>query len=727
METTDTFDQHKISRKRKISHTEKLCEEQHSSENDLIGKNVWKKKTDVSSLNLTPIKCEMKCVSRCNRCSDWLIHMDDTISDFKSVSYFVNERNVESDLTLDSNSELDLKQTAYRIKDVPSVTPTIKSTYGLSLNEKWMYNTRKCVDASPLIASLSDGRKAVFIGSHSHKFSAILFDSGQLLWETTLGNKIESSACITLCGEFVLVGCYDFNLYAIKSSPVVDPVTSLVIFGSHDQCLHVVDIKVKEKVWCTMIGHGSIFVSPCVSSQPHLIFCATLGGIVAALHGDNGKLLWQHNCRKPLFSSPMLTKHGICVSCVDRQIYHINFQGQMNWKFTAEDLVFSSPTVVGNVILVGSNDCHLYCLSMEGYRIWKVKVESAVSSLTFTFTLNYSPQDHDIIKIKTKASQNNMYFLSNCSPQKFSQPEDRSCKNCSCNLFEAEQSNELKTATIKKCTIQKNGKISDTLTPIIEQVAKKFVDIQIQPLLKQIKEKETVIHTHKQHILKQFIQISNLEQATSNHISTIKEQGKDLDYPSDEIADLKIRVESQEQYSRRTSLRFYNVPVPVDNHGNILHPVNTDEIVFDIIRNKLNINIDLNEIGRSNVIGKARKGRSQVIVRFISYRMKHLVYRNKKELKGDTNGIFITENLSQYRTELVKTLADMKSKNQISAYWTADGRIFVKKSENSRNLIIQNWQDVGNLRPPLKRHAAYDNQPDNPPSDNANQQSGDHD
>ncbi|CAC5383880.1 unnamed protein product [Mytilus coruscus] len=210
------------------------------------------------------------------------------------------------------------------------------------------------------------------------------------------------------------------------------------------------------------------------------------------------------------------------------------------------------------------------------------------------------------------------------------------------------------------------------------------------------------------------------------YINNQKEQGKDLDCLSDEIADLKIRVESQEQYSRRTSLRFHNVPVPVDNHGKILHPVNTDEIVLDIIRNKLNINIDLNEIGRSHVIGKARKGRSQVIVRFISYRMKHLVYSNKKELKGDTNGTFITENLSQYRTELVKTLADMKTKNQISAYWTADGRIFVKKSENSRKLIIQNWQDVGNLRPPLTRPVAYDNQPDNQP-DSANQQSADHD
>ncbi|CAC5424854.1 AASDH [Mytilus coruscus] len=74
--------------------------------------------------------------------------------------------------------------------DVPSETPSTKNTNGLSLHEKWMYNTGKCVDTSPLIASLSDGRMAVFIGPHSHKLSAVLFGSGQLLWETTLGKRI---------------------------------------------------------------------------------------------------------------------------------------------------------------------------------------------------------------------------------------------------------------------------------------------------------------------------------------------------------------------------------------------------------------------------------------------------------------------------------------------------------------------------------------------------------
>jgi hypothetical protein len=41
------------------------------------------------------------------------------------------------------------------------------------------------------------------------------------------------------------------------------------------------------------------------------------------------------------------------------------------------------------------------------------------------------------------------------------------------------------------------------------------------------------------------------------------------------IIELESRIEGQEQYSRRTSLRFHNIKVPVDERGNVKHPVNT--------------------------------------------------------------------------------------------------------------------------------------------------------
>jgi hypothetical protein len=79
------------------------------------------------------------------------------------------------------------------------------------------------------------------------------------------------------------------------------------------------------------------------------------------------------------------------------------------------------------------------------------------------------------------------------------------------------------------------------------------------------------------------------------------------------------------------------------------------------------------DIGRSHVIGKHKDGKSQVIVRFLSYRVREKVYNSKKELKRHPDKIFITENLTQYRTNLVKALAELKYSRKIHAYWTTDG------------------------------------------------------
>jgi hypothetical protein len=44
----------------------------------------------------------------------------------------------------------------------------------------------------------------------------------------------------------------------------------------------------------------------------------------------------------------------------------------------------------------------------------------------------------------------------------------------------------------------------------------------------------------------------------------MKEQDAEINALFNKISELEIRVENQEQYSRRTSLRFHNIKVPVD-------------------------------------------------------------------------------------------------------------------------------------------------------------------
>lgn len=93
----------------------------------------------------------------------------------------------------------------------------------LSLRVRWTSDTGRCVDASPVLlvtrndhtTACSDLRKdqslekvMVYIGSHSHRFQAVDFSTGNLRWERVLGGRIESSAVVSRCGYFIAVGQY---------------------------------------------------------------------------------------------------------------------------------------------------------------------------------------------------------------------------------------------------------------------------------------------------------------------------------------------------------------------------------------------------------------------------------------------------------------------------------------------------------------------------------------
>ena len=82
----------------------------------------------------------------------------------------------------------------------------------IGLKQLWKYDTGKCVDASPLIAFDNFHKTTVYIGSHSHKFCAIDLTRGESKWEITLGDRIESSACLSRCQQFVIVGMFMYPI-----------------------------------------------------------------------------------------------------------------------------------------------------------------------------------------------------------------------------------------------------------------------------------------------------------------------------------------------------------------------------------------------------------------------------------------------------------------------------------------------------------------------------------
>ncbi|XP_030347157.1 beta-alanine-activating enzyme isoform X2 [Strigops habroptila] len=281
------------------------------------------------------------------------------------------------------------------------------TTAELALCIRWKSNTRKCVDASPLviIPSNEEVSASVYVGSHSHAMQAIDLDLGEIKWEKNLGDRIESSACISKCGNFIVVGCYDGLVYvlqssdgeihwtfvtedSVKSSAVVDPSSGLVYIGSHDQHVYSLDIYKKACMWKLHCEGGAVFSSPCLSSLPHHLYVATLGGLLLAVNPVMGSKIWKSFLRKPLFSSPHCNEKYVCVGCVDGNLYCYSHSGEKVWQFSTNGPVFSSPCISSltkQEIFFGSHDCFIYCCNMEGNLLWKFKASSSVYGTPFVF------------------------------------------------------------------------------------------------------------------------------------------------------------------------------------------------------------------------------------------------------------------------------------------------------------------------------------------------------
>nr|XP_021388345.1 beta-alanine-activating enzyme [Lonchura striata domestica] len=277
----------------------------------------------------------------------------------------------------------------------------------LALRVRWKSNTKKCVDASPLIIipTKEEVSASVYVGSHSHAMQAIDLDLGEIKWEKTLGDRIESSACVSKCGNFIVVGCYDGLVYVlqssdgeihwtfvtedtVKSSAVVDPSSGLVYIGSHDQHVYALDIYEKVCIWKLHCEGGAVFSSPCLSSFPHHLYVATLGGLLLAVNPVTGSKIWKSNLGKPLFSSPHCNEGYVCVGCVDGNLYCYTHYGEKVWQFSTNGPVFSSPclsSLTKQEIFFGSHDCFIYCCNMEGNLLWKFEATSSVYGTPFIF------------------------------------------------------------------------------------------------------------------------------------------------------------------------------------------------------------------------------------------------------------------------------------------------------------------------------------------------------
>ena len=138
---------------------------------------------------------------------------------------------------------------------------------------------------------------------------------------------------------------------------------------------------------------------------------------------------------------------------------------------------------------------------------------------------------------------------------------------------------------------------------------------------------------------------------------------------------MKLQADEAQMYSRRSSVRIFNIPEEKDE--------STDDIVCRL-GEAIGADIFYDDIDRSHRIGRQDKDKPRpIICKFLSYQSKLALMQRKKKLKTldvkkvfKTDSIYINEDLTKERARLAKTARDLKKSGKILDTWTRDGVIF---------------------------------------------------
>ena len=104
-----------------------------------------------------------------------------------------------------------------------------------------------------------------------------------------------------------------------------------------------------------------------------------------------------------------------------------------------------------------------------------------------------------------------------------------------------------------------------------------------------------------------------------------------------------------------------------------------------------------------NAIDQAAQSTPPILVRFISRDIRNQLYANRQNLRNanlkhfstdGTNHFYINENLTRYRKKLFWNIKARAKSHHFKYYWTSNGNIFVKKSEESQPLLIKSDEDL---------------------------------
>lgn len=160
-----------------------------------------------------------------------------------------------------------------------------------------------------------------------------------------------------------------------------------------------------------------------------------------------------------------------------------------------------------------------------------------------------------------------------------------------------------------------------------------------------------------------------------------------------EVVSLKMKVDDQEQYSRRMCIRVTGI--------NETNGEDTNKLVLDLAT-QMSVPLKPDDIDRSHRVGNARVGRNQrsreLIVKFTNYTSRLNFIKGRKRLRELGTNVYISEDLTKLRKNIYYECRQLVKAKVIKTTFSVDGNIFVIDN-NDKKTRVRSTLDLVQFQP----------------------------
>ena len=226
----------------------------------------------------------------------------------------------------------------------------------------------------------------LFIGNDNGKIFCLNADTGELIWNKSIGNEDLSSftvsngkLVITSTNGYVycinsedgkLIWSYGTGMELVASPAIVD---NRVYIGNY--CF---DLNDGTRLWRSEVGFPFLS-SPTVYDGK--VFVGAINELMYCVNASDGREVWDHYIGSMHWNNcPSIAYGNVYVATKFGFLYCINIEENYEiWTIKYSPRPLTSPAICDGKIYIGSFDKHIYCIdAFSGELIWKYKTDETI-------------------------------------------------------------------------------------------------------------------------------------------------------------------------------------------------------------------------------------------------------------------------------------------------------------------------------------------------------------